>query len=87
MFLIFVLGPCGPMIPLLSFPAAKNSWGGMMLLVLVYTFFTLATMMVMVALGYFGISLVRIEKLERYVHALGGLTIFMCGAGMLFMGW
>ena len=29
----------------------------------------------------------KTEKLERYVHALGGLTIFICGAGMLFLGW
>jgi hypothetical protein len=29
----------------------------------------------------------KTEKLERYMHALGGLTIFVCGAGMLFLGW
>jgi hypothetical protein len=41
----------------------------------------------MVILGYMGIAFVKTEKLERYVHALGGLTIFICGAGMLFLGW
>lgn len=87
MFIIFILGPCEPMIPLLYFPAAKNSWWGMILLIAVYTFFTLVTMLAMVLLGYFGIAFVRTEKIERYVHALGGLTIFICGAGMLFMGW
>ncbi len=87
MFIIFLLGPCEPMIPLLYFPAAKNSWYGMLLLIFVYTFFTLLTMSIMVVLGYHGISFLKTEKLERYIHPLGGLTLFICGAGMIFMGW
>jgi sulfite exporter TauE/SafE len=87
MFIIFLLGPCEPMIPLLYFPAAKNSFPTMLLLVLVYTIFTLLTMIIMVALGYYGISLFKTNKLERYMHALGGATIFICGLGMVFMGW
>ena len=87
MFIIFILGPCEPMIPLLYFPAAKNSWGGMVILITIYTAVTLFTMVTMVVLGYLGIAFVKTEKLERYMHALGGLTIFICGAGMLFLGW
>lgn len=87
MFIIFLLGPCEPMIPLLYFPAAKASFNGLLVLIVVYTFFTLATMVLMVALGYYGISLLRTEKLERYMHALGGAAITICGAGMVFMGW
>jgi hypothetical protein len=30
---------------------------------------------------------VKTAKLERYMHAFGGLTLFVCGAGMVFMGW
>jgi hypothetical protein len=87
MFIIFLLGPCEPMIPLLFFPAAQHSWHGMLLLILVYTLFTLLTMVAMVMLGYYSISFFKTEKLEKYMHALGGLTLFICGAGMLFMGW
>lgn len=87
MFLIFLLGPCEPMIPLLYFPAAKNSWTGMTLLVVVYTICTLATMILMVTAGFYGFSLLKTEKLERYMHAIGGLTVLLCGAGMVFMGW
>ena len=87
MFIIFLLGPCEPMIPLLYFPAAKNSYTAMILLVLVYTISTLLTMIAMVALGYYGISIFKSNRLERYMHALGGATIFMCGVGMVFMGW
>lgn len=87
MFIIFVLGPCEPMIPLLYFPAAQNSWWGMMLLIMVYTVCTLATMLLMVLLGYFGFAFAGAQKLERYVHVLGGVTISICGVGMLWMGW
>jgi hypothetical protein len=34
-----------------------------------------------------GFAFLKTEKLERYVHALGGATMFMCGAGMVFLGW
>ena len=87
MFLIFVLGPCEPMIPLLYFPAAKSSWFTMLLLIIVYTIFTLATMVAIVVSGYYGLAFFTTEKIEKYVHALGGMTIFICGAGMVFMGW
>lgn len=87
MFIIFLLGPCEPMIPLLYFPAAQNSWWGMVILVTVYTIVTLVTMLALVLMGYYGIAFNRTQKLEKYMHVLGGLTIFICGAGMLWMGW
>lgn len=87
MFLIFVLGPCEPMIPLLYFPAAKASWLGMVVLIIVYTVITLLTMVTMVLIGYYGISLLGSNKLDRYMHALGGVTITICGMGMVFLNW
>ncbi len=65
LFIVFALGPCEPMIPLLFFPAAKASWLGMALLIAVYTVCTLATMVGMVISGYYGLRFVRTEKLER----------------------
>jgi hypothetical protein len=44
-------------------------------------------MIVMVVLGYYGITFVKTEKLERHIHSIAGLTVFICGAGMIFMGW
>ncbi|MBS1664082.1 MAG: hypothetical protein JST68_23755 [Bacteroidetes bacterium] len=87
LFIVFFLGPCEPMIPLLYFPAAKASWAGMLLLILVYTLVTLATMVGMVGAGYYGFGFLKAGRLERYVHALGGATLFLCGVGMVFMGW
>jgi threonine/homoserine/homoserine lactone efflux protein len=75
------------MIPLLYFPAAQKSWWGMTLLIGIYSLVTLIMMVALVLLGYYGIAFVKTEKIERYLHALGGLTISICGAGMLWMGW
>ncbi|WP_338875773.1 hypothetical protein WBJ53_09105 [Spirosoma sp. SC4-14] len=87
MFVIFVLGPCEPMIPLLYFPAVQHSWMGMLLLIGVYTLCTLITMLALVLLGYYGFSFLKTDKLERYMHALAGITLFLCGAGMVFLEW
>jgi uncharacterized membrane protein YqhA len=87
MFIIFLLGPCEPMIPLLYYPAAKNSGGIMLLLVTVYTIFTIVTMIVMVMIGYYSTSIIHTNRLEKYMHALGGFTILLCGVGMVFLEW
>lgn len=87
LFIVFLLGPCEPMIPLLYFPGAKNSLVGMIWLVAVYSLITILTMVVMVVLGLRGISLLRAGTAERYMHALGGFTIALCGFGMVFMNW
>ena len=87
MFIVFVLGPCEPMIPLLYFPAAKASWWAMCILIIIYTLFTLATMIVMVLMGYHGLAFLKVERLQKYMHALGGVTILICGAGIVFLNW
>ena len=87
MFIIFFLGPCEPMIPLLFVPGVKDSFNGMLLLVAVYTLVTLTTMLAIVAAGYYGLSFLKSGIAERYIHALGGFTLLVCGAGMVFMGW
>jgi sulfite exporter TauE/SafE len=87
LFLIFILGPCEPMIPLLYLPAAQASWKRMVLLVLAYTVITLATMLLIVLLLRRGLELARWQWLERYQHLLSGAAITACAAGMLFLGW
>lgn len=87
MFIIFVLGPCEPMIPLLYFPAAKNSTTAVIVLIVVYTLFTLLAMILMVTCGFVGLSFFNTSKLEKYIHLLGGITITICGIGMLFLSW
>jgi sulfite exporter TauE/SafE len=87
LFIVFVLGPCEPLIPLLSFPAAKQSLAGIIILVSVFGLFTLITMVALVLLGYYGIGSFKTARLEKYVHVLAAATIVICGGGMVFIGW
>jgi sulfite exporter TauE/SafE len=58
-FLIFVLGPCEPMIPPALFSSCKKFVVRNNLLIIFYTIFTLATMVLMVVLGYYGVSFLK----------------------------
>lgn len=86
LFTIFVLGPCEPLIPLLMYPAAKHSLLGMVLVTLVFGTVTIFTMFSIVMLTSWGISFASLGKVEKYSHALAGLTICLSGLCIQFLG-
>jgi nickel/cobalt transporter (NicO) family protein len=43
-------------------------------------------MIALVNAASFGFKLLPMNKLERYSHALAGVTFFVCGLGMVFLG-
>jgi ABC-type nickel/cobalt efflux system permease component RcnA len=86
LFTIFVLGPCEPLIPLLMYPAAKTSLGGIILVAAVFGVVTIGTMLSVVMLASYGISFLPLARVERYTHAIAGATIFVCGAAIQFLG-
>ena len=86
LFTIFVLGPCEPLIPLLMYPAAQKSLLGLVAVTLVFGVITIATMLSVVLFSVWGISFVRLNKLERYTHALAGFTIFLSGVVIQVFG-
>ena len=52
---------------------------GVVTIALVFGVCTLATMLCVVMLGYYGLKLVRLPWLERYAHALAGCALVACG--------
>jgi nickel/cobalt transporter (NicO) family protein len=86
LFTIFVFGPCEPLIPIVMYPAAKHNYSELIIVTLVFSIITIATMITLVTAASFGFKLLPMNKLERYSHALAGGTIFICGLGMLFLG-
>jgi nickel/cobalt transporter (NicO) family protein len=86
LFTIFIFGPCEPLIPLLMYPAAKGSLSNLILVTSVFGFVTIATMMSVVLISVFGISFLPASKLERYSHALAGVTVLLCGISIQFLG-
>lgn len=84
LFIIFVFGPCEPLIPLLMFPAAKLSLVGIVLVALVFAVCTIGTMTIVVTAAYFGLSKLSFSWFGRYGHAIAGLAIATCGAAIQF---
>ncbi len=86
LFTIFVFGPCEPLIPILMYPAAKASTSGMILVTAIFSVVTIVTMFAIVMLGTWGMSFAKMGKLERYSHALAGLSICLAGLAIQFLG-
>ena len=84
LFIVFVLGPCEPLIPILMYPAAKSSLSGMILVAGVFSIVTIATMTSIVYVLIGGFKLLKFSSLERYSHALAGFVILLCGMAIQF---
>ncbi len=79
LFVIFLFGPCEPLIPLVMYPAAKGSAWNVVLVAVVFGMVTLATMTAAVLLARGAIGSLVSRRFERYGHALAGLAIVACG--------
>ena len=85
LFIIFVLGPCEPLIPILMYPA---SVAGLILVTAIFGIVTVSTMIAVVTMAYLGIDKISLKTraLERYTHPIAGATIFASGMAIQFMG-
>lgn len=86
LFIIFVFGPCEPLIPLVMYPAARHNPGGVILVTASFGLTTILTMLAIIALSSWGISFLHLGRLERYAHAMAGAVIFISGLGVQFLG-
>ncbi len=86
LFIIFVLGPCEPLIPILMYPAATSSFWGLVLVTSIFAVVTIGTMLMMVYLAQRGIRLIPMQRIERYTHAIAGVAILSSGLAIRFLG-
>ncbi len=86
LFVVFILGPCEPLIPVLMYPASQHSVAGTVAVVLAFAAATIATMLAVVYLAMRGIERLPLGTAERYSHALAGAALSLCGLGILFLG-
>lgn len=75
LFTIFIFGPCESLIPLMLGAWAVAKTSGVLLVTAAFSITTIITILVAVAILLGGISLVPLGKLERYTHALAGLSL------------
>ena len=86
LFIIFVFGPCEPLIPILMYPAAQNSSVGLVVVTCVFGIVTIATMLAAVLISAAGVNLLPLAKVQRFAHVIAGATICACGLAILFLG-
>lgn len=86
LFMIFVFGPCEPLIPLMIVPAMSESWFLLGAVVAVFGIFTIGTMMVTVILISRGLYFIDSVQIARYADVLAGLVVAVSGAAVLFLG-
>jgi nickel/cobalt exporter len=84
--LIFLFGPCEPLIPILMYPAAEHNYAAVGIVALVFAIATIGTMLISVTVLLKGFTLVKMSSLHKYQHVIAGLAIMLCGAGILFLG-
>lgn len=78
LFVIFVFGPCEPLIPVLMFPAATMGLGAALTVAAIFAMATLLTMTSMVLAVLYGLKFTH-RKSHRFAHAIAGAVLLLCG--------
>ena len=86
LFLIFVFGPCEPLIPLVMYPAAENNIPGAVMVSILFSIVTIATMMSIVVAFTMGLNKINLKPIEKYSHLIAGAMIFFSGLAIQFLG-
>lgn len=86
LFVVFVFGPCEPLIPLLMVPAAHGHWANLAIVSVLFGLTTLLTMLGMVAASVTGLSWWGARWAGnftgRYGPVLAGLAVLACGGAI-----
>jgi sulfite exporter TauE/SafE len=86
LFIIFIFGPCEPLIPLVMYPALQNHFAQVISVALIFSLTTIVTMIGIVCISYLGLIAFSLKNIEKYSHIIAGFTILLCGIGIQFLG-
>lgn len=81
-FIIFVLGPCEALLPILTASSVLGV-SAVISSTVIFSAATIATMLLAVTLGTLGINALRFNRLEAYAHEIAGGTIMACGLAII----
>lgn len=85
LFIVFVLGPCETLVPLMTAPAIEHAWSTVALVVGVFGAVTIGAMLAMVALLHAGLSTLRV-RFGRYAQVGAGLAVAASGLAVMAFG-
>ena len=86
LFIVFVLGPCEPLIPLFVLPASRGNWPLAAATGLTFGAITIACMVGLVLVGHSGLSRLPLGRLERWAHAMAGAVVTASGLAVILLG-
>ena len=86
LFIVFVLGPCEPLIPLMVVPGIAGDWLTVAAVVGVFGLLTVAVMLLAVAAAYSGVGLLAGTRISRHADVAAGLVVAASGAAVLWLG-
>ena len=86
LFIVFVLGPCEPLIPLMVVPGIAGDWLTVAAVVGVFGLLTVAVMLLAVAVACSGVGLLAGNRLARHADLAAGLVVAASGAAVLWLG-
>ncbi len=86
LFIVFALGPCEPLIPLMVVPGVAGDWLVVAAVVAVFGLLTVAVMLAAVAAAHRGVGLVGAGRLGRHADVAAGLVVAASGAAVLWLG-
>lgn len=86
LFIVFVLGPCEPLIPLMVVPGMARDWLAVAAVVGVFGLLTVAAMLLAVVAAWRGVALLGAARVGRHADVAAGLVIAASGAAVLFLG-
>lgn len=86
LFIVFVLGPCEPLIPLMVVPGMARDWLAVAAVVGVFGLLTVGAMLLAVAAAWRGVALVGAGSVGRHADVAAGLVVAASGAAVLFLG-
>ena len=86
LFIVFVLGPCEPLIPLMVVPGMARDWLAVAAVVGVFGFLTVAAMLLSVVAAWYGVALLGAGRVGRHADVAAGLVVAASGAAVLFLG-
>jgi len=82
LLVIFVLGPCEPLVPLMIVPALQHGIRTAMWVAAVFSATTISCMLVLVVVGWYGLNRISLRQFEVHAHTFAGLTLAAAGAAM-----
>jgi nickel/cobalt exporter len=84
--LIFVLGPCEPLIPLMLYPAIRGSLLDVFAVIMIFGMATIMTMLSVVVMTVYGTNFIRVKFLEKYGNVMAGAIICSTGVAIKVFG-